>query len=82
MSTNKWKNLSEIRVDVFIHGCEVPRIAGVGVAAVEKDECRLWVRLDDRLHVGRRGQREGDVRVTETSMELDCMKDPPRSDVV
>ena len=46
---------SEIGVDVLVHGCKVSRVAGVGITAVEKDECRLRVRLDDRLHVSRRG---------------------------
>ena len=71
VSTDNWKHQSEISVDVFVHGCEIPRVAGVGITAVEKDEYCLWVRLDDWLHVGWRGQREGDVRITNTSVKLD-----------
>jgi hypothetical protein len=42
VATNNWKYLSEIGVDVLIHGCEIPRVAGVGITTVEKDECCLW----------------------------------------
>jgi hypothetical protein len=82
VATNNWKYLSEIGVDVLIHGCEIPRVAGVGITTVEKDKCCLWVRLDDRLHVGWRGQCEGDVRITEAGVELDWVKTHLRSDVL
>lgn len=49
---------------------------------MEKDECCLWVRLDNWLHVGWRGQCEGDVRITDTGVKLDWMKALLRSDVV
>ena len=82
MPTNNGEHLSEVSVDVLVHRCKIPRIAGVGIAAVEKDERRLWVCLDDRLHVRRRGQREGNVGITKASVELDWMKIPLRSDKV
>ena len=82
VSTDNREHLSEIGVDVLVYGCEIPRIAGVGITAVEEDKYRPWVRLDDRLHVGWRGQRKGDIGITETSVELDWMKVLLRSDMV
>ena len=82
MSTYSWKHLSKISIDVFVHGCEIPRVAAIGITPVEEDKCCLWVRLDDRLHVGWRGKREGDIRIAKTSMELDWMKVLPQSAVV
>lgn len=70
MSTYDWKHLPEINVNILVHGCEVARIATVGITSVEKDKCRVGVRHDDWLHVGRRGQREDDVCITKTSVEL------------
>jgi len=82
VSTNDWKNQPEISVDILVYGCEIPRVTGVGVTAMEKDECCLRVRLDNWLHVGWRGQCEGDVRIADTGVELDCMKALLRSDAV
>ena len=72
MPTDDGEYQSEVSVDVFVHGCKVLHVAGVGITAVEKDECRLQVRLDDRLHVSRRGYGGGDAG-TKASVELDWM---------
>jgi len=70
VSTYDRKHLPEINVDVLVHGCEVTRITTVGITAVEKDKRCIWVCLDNWLHVRWRGQGEDNVRVTETSVEL------------
>ena len=60
MRTNNWEYQSEVRVDVLAQERKVPRIAGIRATAVEKDECRLRVRLDsDRL-----GYREKLVEIS------------------
>ena len=53
--TNNWECQSEVSINVLVHGCKLPRVAGVGITAVEKSECRLRVHLNDRLCVSQRG---------------------------
>lgn len=65
----------EINIDVLVPRCKVPRITAVGIATVEKDECYVWVRLDDRLHMDWRGQREDDIWITKTGVKLNCLRD-------
>ena len=70
MSTQGRKNFSNINIDVPVPGCEVARIATMGIASMKKDEYHVWVRFDDWLHMNRRRQREDDIRITEPSVKL------------
>jgi hypothetical protein len=74
MPADDRKHLPEINIDVLVHGCEIPCVTAIGIAPVEKDKCCIGVRLDDRLHVGWRRQCKGDVRITETGVELNWTK--------
>lgn len=82
MSTYDRKHLSEINIDVPVDGCKIARVTAVGITSMEKNKRCIGVRLDYWLHVSRRGQREGDVRITKTSVELDWTKVLFRSDAV
>ena len=74
MSTQGREYLSKINIDVLVSGCEVARIAAVGVTAVKKDKRRLGVRLDDLLHVNWGGPSEDEIWITEASVELDWVR--------
>jgi hypothetical protein len=73
VATQDRKYLPEISIDVLICGCEVARIAAIGITAVKKDEGRVWVRFDDWLHVDGRGPCEDEVWIAKTSVELHWM---------
>jgi len=82
MSTYDWKHLSEIDIDILVDGCEISSVAAVGITPVEKDKRCVGVRLDYRLHVGWRGQCEGDVRITKAGVKLNWTKGLCCSDAV
>lgn len=82
MSTYGWEHLTEIGIDILIDGREISRIAAVGITAVKKDKSCTGVCFDDRLHVGRRGQCKDEVRITQTSVELNWARVLFRSDAV
>jgi len=71
VSAQEREHLSDVSIDVLIHGCKISRIAAVGITAVEKDERCIGIFPDNRLHVGWGGPCEGDVPITETGVELD-----------
>ena len=66
------EDFTKVEEDVGIYGSEVPGFARIRVAGVKEDDLGLWIRLDDRLHDRGRGQRECDVVISESCVELHC----------
>ena len=70
VAAEEGEDLAKVEEHVLVHGREVARLARVRVARVEEDDLRARVRLDERLEVRGRGERERDVVVAEAGMEL------------
>ena len=66
------KDLAKVEEHVLVHGREVAGLLRERVARVQEDDLRVRVCLDEGLEVCRGGERQRDVIVAQTCMELDC----------
>jgi hypothetical protein len=70
VSGDKGENLSEVEINVLVHGREVASVSCVRIAGMQKNEYGFWERLDDRLHMRRRRLCQRDVIVSETFRQI------------
>ena len=64
------ENFAEVEEDVGIHRGEVPSFTRVRVTGVQEHDLGFGVRFDNWLHDGWISEREGDIVVAESCMEL------------